>query len=104
MPGQPAAVDGATGKRNRVVYRTADQVVNDEGVARHAQSFLRKLSELFGTQVMHKQGRSHNVKAGITEGQRQGVSTNVEAAAVQMRSGAIKDDRMHDDSGFAERF
>src|SRR5260370_22614425 len=73
-------------------------------MTRHAESFSHETSKLVRKQMMHKQGGSDDVKAGIAKRQRQSVDANILMAAVQMCYRTVHHDLMDNNSLPAERF
>src|SRR5260370_27844586 len=72
-------------------------------MTRHAESFSHETSKLVRKQMMHKQGGSDDVKAGIAKRQRQSVAANSLMAAVQMCYRTVHHDWMDNNSRAAER-
>src|SRR5262249_46103240 len=85
MTSKAAAVKGQAGVAEGQVQRMPYQIVDDEGMARHAQAFRGKTQQLLGSQMMDEERAAHNVKTVVAKGQSESVAADINVGAVHVQ-------------------
>jgi len=85
MPREPAPIQWSAGITEGKMHRVAYQIVDDESMAGHPQTFGSEPQQLVRLQMMDKERTSHHVEAVVAEGKSQSITADVDVRTVSVQ-------------------
>ena len=82
MPCKTAAIKRVSSISKRHMQRVANEIVDQHGMAGHAQGFVRELNNLSRFEMMHKQTGADHIETICFEGKGEGIARNHRIAAI----------------------
>src|SRR5215813_8953432 len=104
MTRQSAAVQSKSGVGQRYMQPVPDQVIDQDGMPRHAQGFIHKANNIRRLKMMNKETGTYNIKTVFLERKCQRITGNRGIAAVEVTRHTIQQDRLNLNTLASQRF